>query len=177
MSMASDLITEKSWKNVLIKTKFKDNGLQRALANYDRVSEEDPDACLKSIAAVNQCANNLKKSKDAASVPAVLDHITDLIEAIQDELKESAHKIWLAGLGGKEGGAARQKRFRTGGARSRGRRPRGPLARLLQKTEELEGYEVEFHRLRREAVPRAGHQQATDWSQAPDGSVGGQWRK
>lgn len=90
MSIPSDIITEKSWKIVLAKTKVKDNGLQRALANYDRVPEEDPDACLKTIAAVNQCATNLKKSKDAASVPAVLDHITDLLEAIQSELKDLA---------------------------------------------------------------------------------------
>jgi hypothetical protein len=81
------LLTEKSWKDVVVKYKVKDNGLQKALATYDRLGDDQHDECLKVMAVANTCANNLKKVKGP---PDVLDHLTDLIAAIQNELRELA---------------------------------------------------------------------------------------
>jgi hypothetical protein len=84
------LLTEKNWKEALAKLKFKDIGMQKALAAYDGLDDDDYDGCLKVMGVANQCANNLKKSKDVAGVPAALKHINDLLAAIQAELKDLA---------------------------------------------------------------------------------------
>src|SRR5258706_2440238 len=84
------ILTEAGWKKIAVQFKIKDNGLQRALANYDKLGDDEHDACLKGIASVNQLAAGLKKAKDVAAVPAALKYLTDLLNAAEAEAREVA---------------------------------------------------------------------------------------
>src|SRR5262249_23820499 len=84
------ILTERNFKEALAKLKFKDNGIQKALAAYDDLEDNDYDACVKVMTTANQCATSLKRAKDVAGVPAALKHINDLLLAIQTELKDLA---------------------------------------------------------------------------------------
>src|SRR5262245_17194650 len=64
--MNAKLLTELGWKTVAVKCKVKDNGLQRALANYEKLDEEKYDERIKAIGVVCQLANALTKVKDLA---------------------------------------------------------------------------------------------------------------
>jgi len=88
--MDPKILTEAGWKKIAVQFKIKDNGLQRALANYDKLGDDEHDNCLKGIATVNQLAAGLKKAKDVAAVPAALKYLTDLLNAAEAEAREVA---------------------------------------------------------------------------------------
>src|SRR3954462_8350035 len=87
--MDSKALTESGWKSMAGKYKVKDNGLQRALANYEGTDEEDHSERLKGIAKVNQLAAALQKSKDLAGNDAV----TDYLDAVQDAADAEQREI------------------------------------------------------------------------------------
>src|SRR6266446_2603085 len=83
--MDAKLLTESGWKTVAAKSKVKDNGLQRALAVYEKLPDDKFAERLKAIGSVNLLAGNLKKSKDVAAIPAVIDYLADLVRAADSE--------------------------------------------------------------------------------------------
>src|SRR5690349_15459261 len=85
-------LTESGWKTVAGKNKVKDNGLQRALADYASTDEDDHTERLKGIARVNQLAAALQKAKDVAgndAVTAYLDDVQDAADAEQREISKA----------------------------------------------------------------------------------------
>jgi len=83
-------LTESGWKAVAGKYKIKDNGLQRALAAYERADENDHAEQLAEIAKVNQLAAALKRSKDVAGNDDVIDYLDVIQDAADAEQKEIA---------------------------------------------------------------------------------------
>src|SRR5438132_12232363 len=79
--MDPKLLTESGWKTIASKSKVKDNGLQRALASYEKIDEQQHDERLKALASVNQLAGALKKVKEVTALPDVVDYLADLLGA------------------------------------------------------------------------------------------------
>lgn len=84
----------KACQSLLSKFKIKDNGLQQALASYDKLGEDDHDQRLKAIGNVSQLANTLKRSKEAAAAPQVVKYLSDLASAADTE-KNGVTKLKL----------------------------------------------------------------------------------
>jgi hypothetical protein len=79
--MDQKLLTENGWKAIALKSKIKDNGLQRALAAYEQLDDDECADRLKAIASVIQLATALKKVKEVAAVPAAVKYLAELIGA------------------------------------------------------------------------------------------------
>jgi hypothetical protein len=107
--MDPKLLTESGWKAVLQKAKIKDNGLQRALAAYEKVDEDEHDDCLKAIASVSQLAGALKKAKEVAAVPTAVKYLSELIGAADAEQREIAKAKAAAEKAAAEKAAALKK--------------------------------------------------------------------
>ena len=88
--MENKALTESGRKAIAGKNKIKDNGLQRALADYESTDEEDHAERLKGIARVNQLAAALQRSKDIAGNDAVTDYLDDVQDAADAEQRELA---------------------------------------------------------------------------------------
>jgi len=86
--MKPKVLTEREWKVVAGKNNIKDNGLQRALAQYEDADEDDHAAQLAGIAKVNQLAAALQRNKDVAGNEAVVDYLDEIQEAADAEQKE-----------------------------------------------------------------------------------------
>jgi len=86
--MDNKLLTEKAWKDLAQKLKVKDNGLQRALATYEKLDENRFADRMKAIVAVGQLAGNLKKAKEVAAIPEVAKYLTDVAAASETERKQ-----------------------------------------------------------------------------------------
>ncbi len=88
--MDSKLLTESGLKAILSKHKIKDNGLQKALATYDKLDDDAHDDCLQTIAQISKLAAALKKVKDVAANKAVAEYLEDLMDAADSQEKEVA---------------------------------------------------------------------------------------
>ena len=88
--MNSNLISESSWKTTALKFKVKDNGLQRALAAYEGMGEQDYEDRLKGIAAVCQMAGTLKKAREVILLPDVFKYLAGLTLAAEAARAEIA---------------------------------------------------------------------------------------
>ena len=86
--MDPKLLTESGLKAILSKHKLKDNGLQRALATYDKLEDDAHDDCLETIAQIGKLAAALKKVKDVAANKAVAEYLEDVMDAADSEEKE-----------------------------------------------------------------------------------------
>jgi hypothetical protein len=84
----SKILAESGLKAVLSKHKIKDNGLQKALASYEKLDDNAHDDCLTGIAQVSKLATALKKVKEVASNKDVASYLEDLISAAQSEEKD-----------------------------------------------------------------------------------------
>ena len=80
-------LTESGWKAILQKFKIKDNGLQGALAGYEKLAEDKYPERLKALAQVIQLAGNLKKSKECMSQPDVVKYLAEVVKAAEAERK------------------------------------------------------------------------------------------
>src|SRR6266404_4952317 len=78
--MASTSLTESGWKAIVQKSKIKDNGLQKALAAYENLEEDNYDGRLKAIGSISQLANALKKAKDVAAAAPALKYLADVLD-------------------------------------------------------------------------------------------------
>jgi len=83
--MDPKILTEGGWKAIAAKFKIKDNGLQRALATYEKLDDNAHDECLKTIASVGQLASALKKAKEVAAAAPVAKYLSDLTSAAESE--------------------------------------------------------------------------------------------
>jgi len=92
--MDAKLLTEGGWKAKAAMCKVKDNGLQQALAAYEKLEDDAHDDCLKGIARICERAANLKRSKEVAAVAVAAKYLADLLSAFDaeknDVLKDKA---------------------------------------------------------------------------------------
>src|SRR5436190_16422604 len=88
--MNNKALTESGWKAIAGKYKIKDNGLHRALAEYEQADEDDHDAQLAGIAKVNKLAGALQKDKAVAGNDAAVDYLDDVQDAADAGQREIA---------------------------------------------------------------------------------------
>jgi hypothetical protein len=87
--MPDNPLTANGWNAILNKNKtIKDNGLKRALADFEDVDEDDHAAQLAAIAKVNKLAANLQQNKDVADNEVVSNYLENVQDAADDEQKE-----------------------------------------------------------------------------------------
>src|SRR6266404_4174121 len=86
--MDPKVLTESGWKAVAQKWKIKDNGLQRALAAYEKLDEEAHAERLKAIGSINQLAGALEKKAEVAAIPIVANYLEDVGDASELQQRE-----------------------------------------------------------------------------------------
>src|SRR5258707_2784956 len=86
--MDAKLLTENGWKNISVKFKIKNNELQKALAEYDKLDDDAHDELIDCVAEIKQQALTFKKSKEAAAAPAVAKYLTDMVSAAEAEHRD-----------------------------------------------------------------------------------------
>jgi hypothetical protein len=86
--MDPKLLTEKGWKATAAKYKVKDNGLERALALYEKLEQEEVTERLKATASIAQLAGSLKKLKEISGLPEVTKYLSDLSNAAESSRKQ-----------------------------------------------------------------------------------------
>jgi hypothetical protein len=86
--MDPKLLTENGWKAIAVKSKVKDNGLQRALAAYEKLDEDEHEDRIKGISTVSQLAGALKRAREVAAAPEVGDYLDDVVGAAESEKRE-----------------------------------------------------------------------------------------
>jgi len=79
--MADKLLTEAPWRTIAQKFKVKDNGLQKALAAYEKLDAKKHDDRLKALDSIIKLANDLKKVKEVAALAEVVQCLTDIAAA------------------------------------------------------------------------------------------------
>src|SRR5437867_4744930 len=94
--MDPKLLTESGWKTTAQKFKVKDNGLQRALASYENLEDDQHDERLSKIGSVSQLAGSLKKDKAVAANPAVVKYLADVLSAAEAKQQELAKAKLMA---------------------------------------------------------------------------------
>jgi len=118
--MDTKLLTESNWKATAQKFKVKDNGLQKALAIYEKLDEAKFDDRLKAVGAVSQLAGALKKDKTVAVMADVVKYLTSVAAAAESDrgeitkAKASAEKN-AALAAKKEQDAAKKDQEKEGG--------------------------------------------------------------
>jgi len=85
--MDAKLLTQSGWKSISDKFKIKDNGLQRALAAYEKLDETKYDECLKCLPSIQNLAAALRKTKEVAASKDTSKYLSDLMAAASVELQ------------------------------------------------------------------------------------------
>lgn len=89
--MAYKYLTESGWKGVLAKNKtVKDNGLQKALAAFQKTAEDDFDERLKALAQVAALAGKLRRAKEVAALEDVAAYVGDVVNEAEFAIEEVA---------------------------------------------------------------------------------------
>jgi hypothetical protein len=94
--MDPKLLTENGWKAIVSKFKVKDNGLQRALAAYEKLDEDKFAERQKAVAVVSQFAGNLQKSDAVSGAPQVDKYLDDLADAAEAAKRQILQEKALA---------------------------------------------------------------------------------
>jgi hypothetical protein len=94
--MDQKLLTEGAWKTIAAKFKVKDNGLQRALATYQKLDDKDDTGRLKAVALISQLAANLKKVKEVSAQEDLADYIASVDAAAELEKTEINKAVAIA---------------------------------------------------------------------------------
>src|SRR6266704_1308393 len=81
-------LSPNAWKTISVKCKIQNNDLQKALAEYDKLEEEEHDDLLECIAEIKQLALTLKKSREAAANKELAKYVAELIAAAEAEHKD-----------------------------------------------------------------------------------------
>src|SRR5262245_27235416 len=84
----SKFLSEGAWKVLALKNKIKDNGLQKALADYQKLEDEDYDSLLECIASVKECAVALKKNKEVSARPEIVKYLAGVVSAAEAEQRD-----------------------------------------------------------------------------------------
>jgi hypothetical protein len=85
--MDAKLLTQSGWKSISDKFEIKDNGLQRALAAYEKLDETKYDECIKCLASIQTLAAALRKTKEVAASKDTCKYLSDLMGAASAELQ------------------------------------------------------------------------------------------
>jgi hypothetical protein len=83
--MDSKILSEIGWKGIVGKFKIKDNGLQKALAEYQKIEEDEHDDLLEAINQLKNLATILRKSREVAAESTVAKYLGDMLLAVQNE--------------------------------------------------------------------------------------------
>src|ERR1043165_4099599 len=82
-------LTESDWKANSTECKIKSAAVQKALADYDKLDDDDGhDELLDAIADIKNEALELKKSKEVSSNPAAVKYVAEIIAAAEAEHRE-----------------------------------------------------------------------------------------
>ena len=104
-----NILTEAGWNAILTKNKMRDNGLQKALAAYEDLDDDDHDECLKGIALIAKLAGQLKKAKEVAAN----EHITDYLDDVEDAADAEERDVEKEKAAAAKTEAANQKKAQT----------------------------------------------------------------
>jgi len=86
--MDPKLLTESGWKTLASKWKVKENGLQRALAGYEKLDSKEYDERLKTIDLVSKLADALRKTNYVTYVPVVAKYLDQVVDAADSQKSE-----------------------------------------------------------------------------------------
>jgi hypothetical protein len=87
----------KAWRTIAGKFKVKDNGLEKALASYEKLAEDAHDESLKAIGTITQLAGTLKRAKEVVAAPPLFKFVGELISAAESK-KNEVTKLKAAAL-------------------------------------------------------------------------------
>src|SRR5438128_1356717 len=107
--MDAKLLAESGWKGMVAKYGVKDNGLQKALAAYEKCDGQEYEPRLKAIGTVSQLAAALKRAKEVPGNEDIADYLTDLAAAAEAKKREIAQAKVVAEKAAKTEEAARKK--------------------------------------------------------------------
>src|ERR1043166_7151938 len=100
-------LTESDWKANSAKCKIKSAALQKAIADYEKLDDEEShDELLDAIAEIKNEALELKKSKEVSANPAALKYVVEIITAAEAEHREVTKDKTEAEKAAKKVGAA-----------------------------------------------------------------------
>jgi len=100
--MDPNLLAERGWRDLALKFKIKDNGLQRALAGYEKLPDDKHPERLKAINSVGLLAGNLKRAQDVAAIPRVANYLAEVQSAADFERKQIQAAAAKAGAAAKK---------------------------------------------------------------------------
>ena len=86
--MDTKLLTEGGWKELVQKFRLRDNGLQRALALYEKLPDKHHAERLKALESVSLLAEKLQKAGDVALIPRAVSYLDDVGQAAEGESKQ-----------------------------------------------------------------------------------------
>lgn len=81
-------LTENDWKANSAKCKIKSVELQKALASYDNLDDDEHDDLLETLAELKQLTLELKKSKEVTANPAAAKYVAEILSAVEAEHRE-----------------------------------------------------------------------------------------
>lgn len=81
-------LTESDWKTNSAKVKIKSVEMQKALADYDKIDEDEHDDLIEMLGELKVLTLELKKSKDVTGNPAAVKYVGELHAAIEAEHRE-----------------------------------------------------------------------------------------
>lgn len=90
--MNPKVLTESGWKEVLQRSKLKDNGLLKALNVVENGDKRPPGETARTLATVIQLATSLKKDKEASAQATVTKYLSEMLTAAAAQQKELAQK-------------------------------------------------------------------------------------
>jgi hypothetical protein len=109
--MDAKLLTESGWKAIAAESDVKDNGLQKALAAYEKAGDQHHDERLKALALVEHLAATLKKVKQVAETDAAkyLASMVTAAEAAKNEIEKAKAAAAKAAIEAKKKAEAEAK--------------------------------------------------------------------
>jgi len=87
--MDPKILTEAAWKAHVIKFKLKDNGLQKALAAFEKLDDKAHEELAQAAALISKLAASMQKVKEAAANATVLKHLKDVTAAADADRKNA----------------------------------------------------------------------------------------
>ena len=110
MLIKPKLLIDTSWKDILAKNKtLKDNGLLKSLGDIKKLGDDDHDDAQKLLDEIVKLSGQLKKSKEAATTPAVTKFLAELASAADTAQKDVAKAKAEADKKGKDEAEAKKR--------------------------------------------------------------------
>lgn len=88
--MDSKLLTERGWKTVLQETHIRDNGLQRALSDYEKLDEDKLQERVEALESISRLAKTLMRVREVAALAKAADYLDDVAKAAEETKKRIA---------------------------------------------------------------------------------------